>query len=69
MRPIATDRLCCGLGWAQGTIYYTGVQIPMGFHFEAEVADHCSSAVNCAKTTEAFEMSFGLWARVGQGTM
>ena len=41
----------------------------MGFHFEAEVADHCSSAVNCAKTTEAFEMSFGLWARVGQGTM
>jgi len=58
-------RLGCGLGWAQGTMYYTGSRSPShpiqatifsGKDMPGHALQH--SAVSCAKMAEAIEIPF-----------
>jgi len=60
----------CGLGWAQGSMYYLGPRSPCegavirGKDMHGHARWHC--AISCAKTSEPIDLPFGLWTRVGR---
>ena len=63
----STCHLGCGLGWAQGIMYWMGSRSPSGSNFQGKTASHCKAyGRSTVKTAEPVDMSFGIWTRVDQ---